>query len=194
MKMVKIEKIFMNAQHHKEDIVHRARLLLDHIELQEDQRFLEVGCGTGAVSIYCAQTYPLQVVGVDLDPDQLRHAQQYAQDVDVRFMEADATNLPFKNASFDVILSFGVTHHIPRWIDALQEIIRVLDSQGHFIYWDIMFPPMLAKIGKSISQNYGMTTLKEFTTFFRQSGLTEVHSSMTRSWIFSQYEAIFVKN
>ena len=193
MKMRKIEKIFMNTHHHKEDIIHRAHSLLENIELQENQRFLEVGCGTGAVSLYCAQNYPLQVVGVDLDPDQIQNAQSNAKGIDMQFLEADAAHLPFSDASFDIILSFGVMHHIPRWVDALQEIVRVLNSQGHFIYWDLMFSPLLAKIGKRISQNYGMTTLKEFNAFIRQSGLIEIHTSLIQSRIFSQYEAIFVK-
>ena len=76
---------------------------------------MEVGCGNGAVSNYVAVKYPLEVVGTDIDLDQIQLAQQHISNLkNLRFFEADATNLPFADSEFDLVLSFGVMHHIPK--------------------------------------------------------------------------------
>jgi ubiquinone/menaquinone biosynthesis C-methylase UbiE len=48
------------------------------------------------------------------------------------FQAADAAALPFDNESFDVIISFGVLHHIEGWQKALSEIKRVLKTRRLF--------------------------------------------------------------
>ncbi|MBU7027606.1 MAG: hypothetical protein HXS48_11785 [Theionarchaea archaeon] len=54
MKMGTLEKLFINAEQHKRRTVDRVRNLMNFVELKENQKFLEVGCGAGAVSLYCA--------------------------------------------------------------------------------------------------------------------------------------------
>lgn len=193
MKMRKVEKLAMDADHHKEHVIERAETLLNLVEVKESQTFLEVGCGTGAVSIHCAKTYPFNVTGVDVDPEQIEMARSYAGNLDITFMEADATQLPFEDENFDIILSFGVTHHIPNWIDALKDITRVLKKNGHFLYWDLMYPGLLARIGKSFKHSYGITTLEDLNTFLEHSSLEEIHTSIKKSLLFHEYEAIFQK-
>jgi ubiquinone/menaquinone biosynthesis C-methylase UbiE len=45
---------------------------------------------------------------------------------------ADAENLPFENASFDLVYSWGVIHHTPDTARSAREILRVLRSGGRF--------------------------------------------------------------
>jgi ubiquinone/menaquinone biosynthesis C-methylase UbiE len=193
MKIGRFEKLFMDSRSHKKRIIGRAEELMNLIELKELQTFLEVGCGSGAVSIHFAKTYPLTVTGVDVDPAQIKLAQYRAADMDIQFLEADATKLPFEDESFDIVLSFGVTHHIHNWMDALNEIARVIKTGKYFIYWDIMYSGLLARIGKSFKHSYGITTVKDFNRFREENGLSEIHVSLSKSWAFDQYEAVFQK-
>lgn len=191
--MGKLEKLFINAESHKKQTVARFQRLMKYVDVKENLNFLEVGCGTGAVSVYCAKTYPLAVTGVDVDPEQIERAQADKGDLDIHFMEADATRLPFEDETYDIVLSFGVMHHIANWLGALEEIERVLKPDGHFLYMDILYPGLLAKIGQSFSHSYGITTLDRLNTFVEQSTLSEVYSSLSKSLGFIHYEGVFQK-
>ncbi|MBU6998223.1 MAG: class I SAM-dependent methyltransferase [Theionarchaea archaeon] len=195
MKMTSLERIFMNQEHHKKHIIHRFERLILFVKKEEDLSFLEVGCGSGAVSLYCAQNYPFKVTGVDIDPRQVESARSYASKtgVEVMFLESDATNLPFEDESHDIVLSFGVTHHIRNWLDALKEIERVLKVDGYFIYWDLMYPGPLAAIGRFLSSTYGITTVKEFNSFLERSTLCDVHKTVKTSPVFGEVEGVFRK-
>jgi ubiquinone/menaquinone biosynthesis C-methylase UbiE len=195
MKMTSLERIFMNQEHHKKHIIHRFERLIPFVKKEEGQSFLEVGCGSGAVSLYCAQNYPFTVTGVDIDPEQVELARSYVgkTGVKVTFLESDATNLPFEDESHDIVLSFGVTHHIRNWLDALKEIERVLKADGYFIYWDLMYPGPLAAIGRFFSRTYGITTIKDFDSFLEKSQLCDVHKVVEKSPVFNEVEGVFQK-
>lgn len=193
MKLGRFEKFFMKREHHKKHIIDRAQKLMDKIGCEENQNFLEVGCGSGAVSLFCAQTYHLNVTGIDVDPDMIRSAQADARGLKAHFSVEDSTHLSFEDGSFDIVLSFGVMHHIPTWLDALEEIRRVLKSKGYFVYWDIMYPHSLAKIGELFSSNYGITTLDKFNHFTEQNNFSKVHFSVSKSLLFYELETVLQK-
>ena len=192
MKMGKIEKWFMNTEHHAEHVIRRAEKLLQYVNVKEKGNLLEVGCGNGAVSKYVAKTYRLNVTGIDVDPEQIRHAQENINNTpNVRFLEADSIDLPFQDNDFDIVLSFGVMHHISNWTDALQEINRVLKPKGYFVYWDIVYSKWLAKIGKLFSHKYGMTTMHALNVFIEKTHFFTIHSKLSR---FHHFEAVYRKN
>ncbi|MCK4247972.1 MAG: class I SAM-dependent methyltransferase, partial [Methanomicrobia archaeon] len=112
MKLGRLEKWFMNTQKHAEYVINRAQNLLEFMELKENQDFLEIGCGSGAVSKYIAEKYHLNVTGVDVDPEQIEFAKKNTNVSNLRFLVADAAHLAFEDNSFDIVLSFGVMHHI----------------------------------------------------------------------------------
>ena len=162
MNMTKFEKWFINSQKHAVEAINRADKLLSFINIKEDQKFLEVGCGNGAVSKHVARKYPLIVTGVDVDLEQIQLAQQNIDDIpNIQFLTIDATNLLFQDDYFDIVLSFGVMHHISNWLDSLKEIRRILKPRGYFIYFDIIFPNWLARIGKLFKHSYGITTIHD---------------------------------
>ena len=94
----------MNRPQHAKQTINRAERLLHFVTMEGKQDFLEVGCGSGAVSNHIAKKYSLNVTGTDIDPDQIRLAQQNSGNLPaVRFFEADATHLPFQDNDFDVV-------------------------------------------------------------------------------------------
>jgi ubiquinone/menaquinone biosynthesis C-methylase UbiE len=195
MKMVKIEKWFVNKPQHARQAINRAEKLLHFINMKEKQNFLEVGCGSGAVSKHVAKKYLLNVTGVDIDPEQIKLAQESMGDIpNIHFLEVGATKLPFQDNDFDIVLSFGVMHHIPNWLDALKEIRRVLKPKGYFIYADIMFTDLIANFGRSFNHRYGITTLHDLDSFIRENSFSTIHASMVNALIWHHCEFVYQSN
>jgi ubiquinone/menaquinone biosynthesis C-methylase UbiE len=192
MKLGKIEKWFMNRLQHTEQVINLAENLLQFVNIKEKQNFIEVGCGNGAVSKYIAKKYRLNVTGTDVDPKMVQLAQENIdEELNIRFFETDATNLPFQDNDFSIVLSFGVMHHIPNWLDALKEIKRVLKPKGYLIYFDMLFPKRLAKIGKLFKHKYGITTIDELDSFIEENNFSTVHSSLSKGFFGYHYEAVY---
>ena len=98
-----------------------------------DRDVLEIGCGSGVHTKLLAEA-GAQVTAVDLTPtavelttNRLTLAGLLA---DVR--EADAESLPFADASFDFVWSWGVIHHSERTDRVISEVARVLRPGGRF--------------------------------------------------------------
>jgi ubiquinone/menaquinone biosynthesis C-methylase UbiE len=108
-----------------------AGALVKFAGVQAGQRVLDVACGTGVVAVTAARA-GARVSALDLTPALLERARHNGQlaEVDVDWHEGDAENLPFSDATFDVVLSqFG---HIfaPRPAVVTAEMLRVLKSGG----------------------------------------------------------------
>jgi ubiquinone/menaquinone biosynthesis C-methylase UbiE len=90
---------------------------------------LEIGCGSGYGAALLHRLQPGSYVGVDVMEEQIRLARQtYPQ---FQFLLQDAADLShFKDASQDVVILFGVLHHIPAWRRTIDEIARVLREGG----------------------------------------------------------------
>lgn len=92
-------------------------------------RLLDVGCGTGTFAAGLAQR-GWDVTGVDISDDMLRRARSKG----VRVVTADATSLPFDDASFDAAVS-ALTHtDFDDFARAVQQVARVLVLGGRFVY------------------------------------------------------------
>lgn len=195
MKLSRIEKRVMNSPGHVQRVINRAEGLLCLANLEGKRDFLEVGCGNGATSRYIANNYNLNVTGIDLDSEQIELAQRNAGELpNCRFLVGDVTRLPFQDNHFDIVLSFGVMHHIPNWLDALKEIARVLKPDSCFVYWDLVYPKFIANIGKLFQHSYGMTTVYELNLFTEAHNFSIIQASRSKSLIFDYYEAVYRKN
>ncbi len=95
----------------------------------KDKDVLEIGCGNGHGAYLLNQRAPRSYIGLDLMEEQIEKAcRRYPQ---YQFFVQDATNLSqFGEASKDIVIIFGVLHHIPEWRKAIDEIKRVLRPNG----------------------------------------------------------------
>ena len=194
MKLGRIEKWFMKRSEHIERTINRADKLLGFTRISPNQKLLEVGCGSGGVSRHIAEKYLLNVTGTDLDPELVQLARENIDNSsDIHFMEADATNLPFEDNYFDIVVSFGVMHHIPNWLDALDAIKRVLKPKGYLIYFDILYPEFTAWVGGFFKHKYGITTLQDLNSFIKKNNFTTIHSSLSKTLFLHHYEAVYRK-
>lgn len=191
MKMGKLEKLFVNSPSRSRQVGLHAERLLNLIDFKAGQTYLDVGCGNGTAPIHLAQKFHLDVTGIDVDPAQIRLAEEQSKGLDkAHFLTIEGTQLPFEDGQFDIVFTNKVTHHIPKWEDAVAEMIRVLKPDGYLIYADLIYPDRLAAIGKSMARNRaGFPTSKALTSIFEQHGLSKVH--LSKSLV--HYEAVLQK-
>lgn len=92
---------------------------------------LEVGCGAGFDAHEIAR-HGARYTGIDIAPENVARTQRQFELADLpgTVLEADAEALPFGDASFDVVFSSGVLHHVPSIERALSEAARVLRPGG----------------------------------------------------------------
>lgn len=119
----------------------KRRLVLE-AAIQPGQRVLDLGCGTGTLTILIKQMHPAaEVIGLDPDQAVLSRATQKAaaRGVRVTFIEGSATHLHYPDAHFDRVLSSLVFHHLTtsEKSEAASEVHRVLAPSGRFLLLDI---------------------------------------------------------
>jgi len=105
--------------------------LAEAIDLRAGERVLDVAAGNGNATLAAARRFA-HVTSTDYVPDLLEKGaiRAKANGVDVEFQTADAENLPFSGASFDVVLStFGVMF-TPNQDMAARELLRVTRPGG----------------------------------------------------------------
>jgi len=115
---------------------------------------LDVGTGTGVVAITAANA-GARVSALDLTPALLREAEHNANlaGVDVAWTEGDAENLPYPDASFDVVLSQFGHMFAPRPKVVVAEIRRVLKPHGRVAF--ATWPPeeLIGQIFQFVGRN-----------------------------------------
>jgi SAM-dependent methyltransferase len=103
-------------------------------------RVLEVSCGHGGGASYFARTYqPAEYVGLDLNPEAIRHCQARHQAAGLRFQVGDAQKLPFPEASFDVVINVEASHCYPDFPGFVDEVARALKPGGQFCHADLRY-------------------------------------------------------
>lgn len=101
--------------------------------LVADKHVLDCACGEGYGAALLAQV-AASVTGVDVDAATIAHAQaRYAGPIQLKFQQADAVELPFERASFDVVVSFETIEHLREQSAMLQEFRRVLKPGGFLL-------------------------------------------------------------
>ena len=123
-------------------------LLLNKKDLKS-KNFLEVGCGMGYFSNLATKA-GAKVTGVDVGPKLIAICK--SKNKKAKFMVASASSLPFKDSSFDILLSTEVIEHVENQNKAIKEMARVLKRNGILVITtpNKLFKPLfdfLSKIG-----------------------------------------------
>jgi ubiquinone/menaquinone biosynthesis C-methylase UbiE len=105
--------------------------LCEALDLKSGSKVLDVAAGNGMVSLAAARRW-CEVISTDYVPDLLERgkARAAAEGWNIKFMEADAEDLPFQDDQFDVVLStFGVMF-TPNQDQAAAQLLRVCRPKG----------------------------------------------------------------
>jgi ubiquinone/menaquinone biosynthesis C-methylase UbiE len=122
------------------------RMTVDLARLQAGEKVLEVGCGTGAVSIVAKERVGAsgQVHGIDPAPQMIAAARNKVarRELAIDFQVGLIEQLAFPDDSFDVVLSSLMMHHLPADLkrQGLAEIARILKPGGRLLIVDFKRP------------------------------------------------------
>ena len=160
----------------------------DFVRIPQGGTGLDVGCGSGALTIACAKRNPkAAMVGCDIWTGAYKavFTQKRCEDnaraegvKNIRFEEGNALHLPFADETFDAVTSNYVYHNITGHDKQalLQETLRVLKKGGTFAIHDLMSKPrygdMEAFVRKLKAEGYAEVRLID-TTDGRFMGHTE---------------------
>lgn len=194
MKMSKFEKKFVNSRKHAQTNIEKIEQLFRNIDISNIRNVLEVGCGAGMLASYLSEKYQMKVTGTDVDPEQIEVAKGFhKENAQLNFFAADATDLPFKNSQFDLVLSFMVMHHINNWRMAFEEINRVLKPGGIFIIKDLSYSQLTSKVLGLLSNNYGVYTFDDITFFLKEKDFDLVLLEAPGGILFKQFSLVLQK-
>ncbi len=115
------------------------RRLAPLLAVEDDERVLDVGCGTGNLAVSLALDHPgASVNGIDFSPGMISAAREkLPPGVNVVFRVAAAEELPFGDGEFDLVYSTLSFHHWEDRTKGLAECTRVLRPGGRLIVIDI---------------------------------------------------------
>jgi ubiquinone/menaquinone biosynthesis C-methylase UbiE len=158
------------------------RRTVENALIQPGDHVLDVGCGTGEVTLL-AKIYARdgRVYGIDPAPEMIsvgrRKAAQKKLAIDFRVGVIEA--LPFPNKSIDVVTSSLMMHHLPEHLKerGLAEIYRVLKPGGRLLVADFMRPTgsFLNHLFIAFSRHQGLKTgIEDLQKMLKEAGFTQV--------------------
>lgn len=135
---------------------------------------LDIGCGSGALTILCAKSWPDAVLtGIDYWGKEWSYAKEQCENnallervSNITFLQGDAARLPFADESFDAAVSNFVFHEVRTQPDkrkVIKEALRVVKKGGVFAFHDLFEQEKL----------YG--NIDELLRQLESEGISELH-------------------
>ncbi|MBN1368755.1 MAG: class I SAM-dependent methyltransferase [Dehalococcoidaceae bacterium] len=193
--MNRIEKWMVNRSSTGKSGIRLAQRLLSQAETGPGKDILDIGCGRGVITRYVAREYAGRVVGIDTDGKEIEIARRSDCQGNPQFLEADARRLPFEDRSMDVVLAFGVLHHIGDWHNAVIQIGRVLRVGGRLIAAELLYPEWITGIDEKSSFKFGIYSLdiNKLTRLLQDEGFITLHQHSKKRVLWQDWEGIFEK-
>lgn len=113
-------------------VLYGAETLAESLQILAGEKVLDVACGSGNAAIAAARRAWGNTTGVDFVPALLERGRERAaaERLEIDFVEGDAQDLPFEDASFDVTMSIFGVMFAPDQKKAAAELLRVTKPGG----------------------------------------------------------------
>lgn len=123
---------------------------LDVLHWNGEGKLLDIGCGSGAMSIKAAKKFPkAEITGMDYWGAGWDYSKKLCEDnakaegvTRIEFQQGDAAKLDFANDTFDVAVSNFVFHEVrsqPDKLALVREALRVVRPGGYFVFEDVFY-------------------------------------------------------
>jgi len=170
------------------------RELIELCHINKGKYVLDVGCGVGITPCYLAKRHGCRVVGVDIYERMIDRSNERAKRKNVEnrveFRVADAQNLPFEDALFDVVICESVTAFVEDKQRAASEYVRVTKPGGYVglneAIWIKTPPPELVEYLSRIA-DAEITTSDDWEELLEGSGLRETVARIYKTNALSQW-------
>lgn len=120
--------------------------LIDLLNVKAEDRVLDAGTAVGGTARYLAHKYGCKVTAIDLTPEYVEAANWLnglvGLDSLIETREADVTDLPFADESFDIVVSQHVQMNVADKERLYAEAFRVLAPGGRLGLWDVTAGPV----------------------------------------------------
>ena len=119
------------------------RKLVQQADIQPKMKVLDLGCGTGTLTLMLKRAHPdAEVTGLDGDPQVLDIAREKSRGTNIQWDEGLASSLPYPDSVFDRVVTSLVIHHLVTDDKrlAFKEIFRVLKPSGKLFVLDFGTP------------------------------------------------------
>jgi len=165
------------------------RAIVDLAGLSAGERVLDVGCGTGSLTVALKTSVgPTgSVHGLDASPEMIDVARRKAAKAGahVDFQVGLAEAIPFPNGTFDLVVSQLAIHHLPEDLkpSAFGEMCRVLKSDGRCLIVD--FEPPKSIPGRLVARKVlgpmiMRTNVTDYRVLLENAGFNHVEAGRTR--------------
>ena len=167
-----------------------SRMVVEMAQLKAGDKVLDVGCGTGNLTLTAKKHVGASgsVYGIDASPEMIAEARKKAQrsSMEAVFEVELIEKLPYPDATFDVVISRLVIHHLPDDLKrrGFAEILRVLKPDGHLFVADFNPPanPVLAHLILALVGHRMMqANTRGLPPLLKEAGFVDVASGPTPS-------------
>ena len=128
--------------------------------IEEEDSVLDVGCGFGGTLASLNEAFSsLKMFGLDIDQRQIDRARKTVKPKKrnhIEFIKGSASQLPFKENSFDEVLAVECIFHFPDRDNFFREVQRVLRPGGYFVISDFIISYELPNFLKSFFKGPGV--------------------------------------
>ena len=161
--------------------------LIANGDFRKDKKVLEVACHVGTTAIEIAKQFGCEVIGVDIDEETLEKARSNIAENEVadlvKVQKADATELPFEDNSFDIVINESILTLLQNDVkqQAIQEYLRVLKPNGLLLTHDLLLntddsEELLEKLRDSLDVGVFPLIKENWKTLFLDCGFRNVET------------------
>ena len=108
----------------------RIKVVLEGLELKDSDILLDCGCGDGLYYYFLSSFSSCQYYGLDLNFENIKINQANSNFLHAKFYHGNILSLPYKDGTFDKIISSETVEHVDDDLQALKELYRVLKKGG----------------------------------------------------------------
>lgn len=140
------------------------RILNKYIDFKKHNNILDIGCGSGAISLYLANKGINNILGIDISKKSIKMCTLSAEKIKLKNTRFEVMDFPNRvpRITFDIVLCLEVIEHLKNDILALDKIYKLLKPGGTLILSTPSSNAPLFKLGMTQKFDYKVGHLRRY--------------------------------